>query len=147
MIATFLLTGQLWLGQVDNHNGSLEINVQSEETTENKNKDLNQYDTSLFNEDSKTINNKLKENRIEKVENIKNEMFKQTAGQTSHLNETKRQIFTSNSHTPLETNKVPYHQKNTKKNMVSYIMISFGLLFMTGFIWFTLIQRRKRGKL
>ncbi|MHD0398637.1 type VII secretion protein EssA [Staphylococcus simulans] len=147
MFFTFLVTVQLWLGQVDDHNGSLEINVQSEETIENENKDLNQYDTSLFDKDSQAINNKIKEKQIKKVTDVKRDMFHKTAGQTSHLTESKRELFTSAHPKSMETNKVAYHQKNTKKNILSYFMVSIGLLFMIGVICFTLIQRRKRGKL
>ena len=59
----------------DSPRGSLDIQVDQEEK-ENVNKDLNQYDTTLFDKDSKKVNDALKKQREKKDNKIKMVCFR-----------------------------------------------------------------------
>lgn len=146
MVTASLLTLQLLLGQVDNQNGSLEIDTSDQEVTENKNKDLDRYDTTLFNEDSQSVNSQLKAQRLKKMQNIKNDMFHDNAGKSSRLSETKKQLFGPMSDkNKVRYDKVPYTQQTQRKSIFTYLMMAGGLLLMIVFITYTIIRRRKRG--
>ncbi len=76
----------------DSPRGSLDIQVDQEEK-ENVNKDLNQYDTTLFDKDSKKVNDALKKQREKKDNKIKNGMFQNQASKNTRLDETKKYCF------------------------------------------------------
>ena len=76
----------------DSPRGSLDIQVDQEEK-ENVNKDLNQYDTTLFDKDSKKVNDALKKQREKKDNKIKNGMFQNQASKNTRLDETKSIVF------------------------------------------------------
>ena len=68
MIAMTLLTA-------DNHRGDLNIEIDQEDK-ENVNKDIKEYDTTLFDKDSKSINDAIKQQQKNKDEKVKNNLFK-----------------------------------------------------------------------
>lgn len=133
----------LTLLTADSQNGSLDIDVQQEDK-ENVNKDLNQYDTTLFDKDSKVVNDKIKKKQREKDQKVKNEMFQKQAGQSTRLDETKNILFTSKtkSNNGSESDKSPYIQNKQEKNLLPYILLSIGAFLTIGFILFTI----KRGR-
>ncbi|MGV3129738.1 type VII secretion protein EssA [Staphylococcus sp. IVB6181] len=145
MIAASLLTMHLFIGQADSHNGSLEIDTSEQEATENKNKDLDRYDTTLFNDDSQSVNNMLKEKQMNKMQDVKKDMFQEEAGESSRLSETKKQLFGPVSDKQkVRYDKVPYTQEAQKKSIFTYLMMAGGLILMISFIAYTIIRRRKR---
>ena len=68
MIAMTLLTA-------DNHRGDLNIEIDQEDK-ENVNKDIKEYDTTLFDKDSKSINDAIKQQQKNKDEKLKIICFK-----------------------------------------------------------------------
>ncbi|PTI28141.1 type VII secretion protein EssA [Mammaliicoccus vitulinus] len=133
----------LTLLTADSQNGSLDIDVQQEDK-ENVNKDLNQYDTTLFDKDSKVVNDKIKKKQREKDQKVKNDMFQKQAGQSTRLDETKNILFTTTtkSNNGSESDKSPYIQNEQEKNLLPYILLSIGAFLTLGFILFSI----KRGR-
>ena len=126
----------------DSPSGSLDIQVDQEEK-ENVNKDLNQYDTTLFDKDSKKVNDALKKQREKKDNKIKNSMFQNQASKNTRLDETKKVLFSpTNAEKAVESDKSPYIQDKQEKNVVPYILLSIGAFLTVGFVIFS-IRRQK----
>ncbi len=129
----------------DSPRGSLDIQVDQEEK-ENVNKDLNQYDTTLFDKDSKKVNDALKKQREKKDNKIKNGMFQNQASKNTRLDETKKVLFSpTNAEKAVESDKSPYIQNKQEKNVVPYILLSIGAFLTVGFVIFS-IRRGRRQK-
>lgn len=129
----------------DSPSGSLDIQVDQEEK-ENVNKDLNQYDTTLFDKDSKKVNDALKKQREKKDNKIKNGMFQNQASKNTRLDETKKVLFSpTNAEKAVESDKSPYIQNKQEKNVVPYILLSIGAFLTVGFVIFS-IRRGRRQK-
>ena len=129
----------------DSPRGSLDIQVDQEEK-ENVNKDLNQYDTTLFDKDSKKVNDALKKQREKKDNKIKDSMFQNQASKNTRLDETKKVLFSpTNSEKAVESDKSPYIQNKQEKNVVPYILLSIGAFLTVGFVIFS-IRRGRRQK-
>ncbi|MDU2695857.1 MAG: type VII secretion protein EssA [Staphylococcus epidermidis] len=129
----------------DSPRGSLDIQVDQEEK-KNVNKDLNQYDTSLFDKDSKKVNDALKKQREKKDNKIKNGMFQNQASKNTRLDETKKVLFSpTNAEKAVESDKSPYIQNKQEKNVVPYILLSIGAFLTVGFVIFS-IRRGRRQK-
>ena len=129
----------------DSPRGSLDIQVDQEEK-ENVNKDLNQYDTTLFDKDSKKVNDALKKQREKKDNKIKNGMFQNQASKNTRLDETKKVLNTpTNAEKAVESDKSPYIQNKQEKNVVPYILLSIGAFLTVGFVIFS-IRRGRRQK-
>ena len=129
----------------DSPRGSLDIQVDQEEK-ENVNKDLNQYDTTLFDKDSKKVNDALKKQREKKDNKIKDSMFQNQASKNTRLVETKKVLFSpTNSEKAVESDKSPYIQNKQEKNVVPYILLSIGAFLTVGFVIFS-IRRGRRQK-
>ncbi|MBM6369501.1 MAG: type VII secretion protein EssA [Staphylococcus epidermidis] len=129
----------------DSPSGSLDIQVDQEEK-ENVNKDLNQYDTTLFDKDSKKVNDALKKQREKKDNKIKNSMFQNQASKNTRLDETKKVLFSpTNAEKAVESDKSPYIQDKQEKNVVPYILLSIGAFLTVGFVIFS-IRRGRRQK-
>ncbi|EKS33044.1 type VII secretion protein EssA [Staphylococcus epidermidis] len=129
----------------DSPRGSLDIQVDQEEK-ENVNKDLNQYDTTLFDKDSKKVNDALKKQREKKDNKIKNSMFQNQASKNTRLDETKKVLFSpTNAEKAVESDKSPYIQNKQEKNVVPYILLSIGAFLTVGFVIFS-IRRGRRQK-
>lgn len=129
----------------DSPRGSLDIQVDQEEK-ENVNKDLNQYDTTLFDKDSKKVNDALKKQREKKDNKIKNGMFQNQASKNTRLDETKKVLFSpTNAEKVVESDKSPYIQNKQEKNVVPYILLSIGAFLTVGFVIFS-IRRGRRQK-
>ena len=127
----------------DSPRGSLDIQVDQEEK-ENVNKDLNQYDTTLFDKDSKKVNDALKKQREKKDNKIKNGMFQNQASKNTRLDETKKVLFSpTNAEKAVESDKSPYIQNKQEKNVVPYILLSIGAFLTVGFVIFSI----RRGRL
>lgn len=121
----------------DSPSGSLDIQVDQEEK-ENVNKDLNQYDTTLFDKDSKKVNDALKKQREKKDNKIKNSMFQNQASKNTRLDETKKVLFSpTNAEKAVESDKSPYIQNKQEKNVVPYILLSIGAFLTVGFVIFS----------
>lgn len=122
----------------DSPRGSLDIQVDQEEK-ENVNKDLNQYDTTLFDKDSKKVNDALKKQREKKDNKIKNGMFQNQASKNTRLDETKKVLFSpTNAEKAVESDKSPYIQNKQEKNVVPYILLSIGAFLTVGFVIFSI---------
>ena len=129
----------------DSPRGRLDIQVDQEEK-ENVNKDLNQYDTTLFDKDSKKVNDALKKQREKKDNKIKNGMFQNQASKNTRLDETKKVLFSpTNAEKAVESDKSPYIQNKQEKNVVPYILLSLGAFLTVGFVIFS-IRRGRRQK-
>ena len=129
----------------DSPSGSLDIQVDQEEK-ENVNKDLNQYDTTLFDKDSKKVNDALKKQREKKDNKIKNSMFQNQASKNTRLDETKKVLLSpTNAEKAVESDKSPYIQDKQEKNVVPYILLSIGAFLTVGFVIFS-IRRGRRQK-
>ena len=129
----------------DSPRGSLDIQVDQEEK-ENVNKDLNQYDTTLFDKDSKKVNDALKKQREKKDNKIKDGMFQNQASKNTRLDETKKVLFSpTNAEKAVESDKSPYIQNKQEKNVVPYILLSIGAFLTVGFVIFS-IRRGRRQK-
>ena len=129
----------------DSPRGSLDIQVDQEEK-ENVNKDLNQYDTTLFDKDSKKVNDALKKQREKKDNKIKDSMFQNQASKNTRLDETKKVLFSpTNSEKAVESDKSPYIQNKQEKNVFPYILLSIGAFLTVGFVIFS-IRRGRRQK-
>ena len=129
----------------DSPRGSLDIQVDQEEK-ENVNKDLNQYDTTLFDKDSKKVNDALKKQREKKDNKIINGMFQNQASKNTRLDETKKVLFSpTNAEKAVESDKSPYIQNKQEKNVVPYILLSIGAFLTVGFVIFS-IRRGRRQK-
>ncbi|MCG2083747.1 type VII secretion protein EssA [Staphylococcus epidermidis] len=129
----------------DSPRGSLDIQV-DQEKKENVNKDLNQYDTTLFDKDSKKVNDALKKQREKKDNKIKNGMFQNQASKNTRLDETKKVLFSpTNAEKAVESDKSPYIQNKQEKNVVPYILLSIGAFLTVGFVIFS-IRRGRRQK-
>lgn len=128
----------------DSPRGSLDIQVDQEEK-ENVNKDLNQYDTTLFDKDSKKVNDALKKQREKKDNKIKNGMFQNQASKNTRLDETKKVLFSpTNAEKAVESDKSPYIQNKQEKNVVPYILLSIGAFLTVGFVIFSIRRGRKQ---
>lgn len=128
----------------DSPRGSLDIQVDQEEK-ENVNKDLNQYDTTLFDKDSKKVNDALKKQREKKDNKIKNGMFQNQASKNTRLDETKKVLFSpTNAEKAVESDKSPYIQDKQEKNVVPYILLSIGAFLTVGFVIFSIRRGRKQ---
>lgn len=143
MLIEGLLT--MTLLTTDSPRGSLDIQIDQEEK-ENVNKDLNQYDTTLFDKDSKKINDALKKQREKKDNKIKDSMFQNQASKNTRLDETKKVLFSpTNSEKAVESDKSPYIQNKQEKNVFPYILLSIGAFLTVGFVIFS-IRRGRRQK-
>ncbi len=141
MLVEGLLT--MTLLTADSSNGSLNIDVQQEDK-ENVNKDLEQYDTTLFDKDSKFVNDRIKEKQKSKEQDIKNNMFQNQTGRPTRLDETKNILFTSTAESTKgsQSDKSPYIQNKKEQNILPYILLSIGAFLTIGFI----IVSVKRGR-
>ncbi|WP_323703685.1 type VII secretion protein EssA [Mammaliicoccus sp. Dog046] len=130
----------------DKQHGSLDIDIQQEDK-DNVNKDLNQYDTTLFDKDSKSINDAIKKKEQKKNQDIKNNMFHNQTGPSTRLDETKNVLFGPSSQKDRGSNsdKKPYIQNEQERNILPYILISVGAALTLGFILFS-IQRRRASR-
>ncbi|MFW3563509.1 type VII secretion protein EssA [Staphylococcus caprae] len=138
MIAMTLLTA-------DNHRGDLNIEIDQEDK-ENVNKDIKEYDTTLFDKDSKSINDAIKQQQKNKDEKVKNNLFQNQASHTTRLDETKHVLFShKSSNIAVESDKSPYIQDKQKRNIFPYILLSIGVLLTLGFVIFS-IRRGRRSK-
>ncbi|HEI6624331.1 type VII secretion protein EssA [Staphylococcus epidermidis] len=143
MLIEGLLT--MTLLTTDSPRGSLDIQIDQEEK-ENVNKDLNQYDTTLFDKDSKKVNDALKKQREKKDNKIKDSMFQNQASKNTRLDETKKVLFSpTNSEKAVESDKSPYIQNKQEKNVFPYILLSIGAFLTVGFVIFS-IRRGGRQK-
>lgn len=143
MLIKGLLT--MTLLTTDSPRGSLDIQIDQEEK-ENVNKDLNQYDTTLFDKDSKKVNDALKKQREKKDNKIKDSMFQNQASKNTRLDETKKVLFSpTNSEKAVESDKSPYIQNKQEKNVFPYILLSIGAFLTVGFVIFS-IRRGGRQK-
>lgn len=143
MLIEGLLT--MTLLTADSPRGSLDIQVDQEEK-ENVNQDLNQYDTTLFDKDSKKVNDALKKQREKKDNKIKDSMFQNQASKNTRLDETKKVLFSpTNSEKAVESDKSPYIQNKQEKNVFPYILLSIGAFLTVGFVIFS-IRRGRRQK-
>ncbi|MGX0195849.1 type VII secretion protein EssA [Staphylococcus haemolyticus] len=143
MLIEGLLT--MTLLTTDSPRGSLDIQIDQEEK-ENVNKDLNQYDTTLFDKDSKKVNDALKKQREKKDNKIKDSMFQNQASKNTRLDETKKVLFSpTNSEKAVESDKSPYIQNKQEKNVFPYILLSIGAFLTVGFVIFS-IRRGRRQK-
>ena len=143
MLIEGLLT--MTLLTTDSPRGSLDIQIDQEEK-ENVNKDLNQYDTTLFDKDSKKVNDALKKQREKKDNKIKDSMFQNQASKNTRLVETKKVLFSpTNAEKAVESDKSPYIQNKQEKNVVPYILLSIGAFLTVGFVIFS-IRRGRRQK-
>ncbi|MGW7798584.1 type VII secretion protein EssA [Staphylococcus xylosus] len=126
-------------------NGSLNIDVQ-EEDKENVNKDLEQYDTTLFDKDSKSVNKHIKEKQKGKEQNIKNNIFQNQMGRPTRLNETKNILFASSegSDKGSKSEKKPYVQNKQEQNIWEYILLSIGAILTVGVVIFSVKRGRHR---
>ncbi len=145
MLMEGLLT--LTLLTADNQQGSLDIDVHKEEK-ETINKDLDQYDTTLFDKDSKVINDKIKDKQHAKEEKIKKDMFHDQTGQATRLAETKSILFSSSKEGQQgsESDKRPYIQHKQQQNIVPYILLAIGAVLTIGFVIFSISRGRRRQK-
>ncbi len=57
------------------------------------NNDLNQYDTTLFNKDSKEVDDAICTAKKERQQQIKNDMFQNQASHSTRLNETEKSVI------------------------------------------------------
>lgn len=130
----------------DKQHGRLDIDIQQEDKN-NVNKDLNQYDTTLFDKESKSISDALKQKEKKKQQEIKNHMFHNQTGTSTRLDETKNVLFGTSSQIDRGSNsdKKPYIQNEQSRNILPYILISVGAVFMIAFMIFT-IQRRRASR-
>lgn len=143
MIISSMLTLQLMTVMKDNSsNGDLKIDVQQEENDENLNKDLDQYDTPLFNEESQSLENKLHKKKEDKEHKVKNNLFSDQTGQSSRLTETKNQLFHSNK-TSDGVDKAPYIQKRRERHLFPYFLICIGVFLTITFMIVTLKRKRE----
>ncbi|MCE5154087.1 type VII secretion protein EssA [Staphylococcus hyicus] len=124
------------------HNGGLEIQV-DQETKENVNKNLNEYDTPLFNKESETLNSEIQKKKDARQQTIKQSMFENYQRSTSQIADTKRTLFEEHKET---TTKAPYIQQDQEKNILPYFLMSVGALFTIGFAILTISKWRKREK-
>ncbi|UEX90021.1 type VII secretion protein EssA [Staphylococcus ratti] len=140
-----LLESLLALSIIGNtaHNGGLEIHVE-EETKERVNKDLDQYNTPLFNQESKALNDEIKKKKDQHQQHIKQSMFDKHQRPPSHVADTKRTLFEKQEET--STTKAPYIQQDQEKNILPYFLMSVGALFTVGFALLTISKWRKREK-
>ncbi|SUK17534.1 Putative secretion system component EssA [Staphylococcus agnetis] len=124
------------------HNGGLEIQV-DQETKENVNKDLNEYNTPLFNQESETLNSEIQKKKEARQQKIKQSMFETHQRPTSQVADTKRTLFEEHKET---AQKAPYIQQDQEKNILPYFLMSVGALFTIGFAIVTISKWRKREK-
>ncbi|MCO4331809.1 MULTISPECIES: type VII secretion protein EssA [Staphylococcus] len=124
------------------HNGGLEIKV-DQETKENVNKNLNEYDTPLFNKESETLNSEIQKKKDARQQTIKQSMFENHQRSTSQIADTKRTLFEEHKE---PTTKAPYIQQDQEKNILPYFLMSVGALFTIGFAILTISKWRKREK-
>ncbi|MBI5972095.1 type VII secretion protein EssA [Staphylococcus caledonicus] len=135
----------LTLLTADSPKGSLDIQVEQEEK-ENVNKDIDKYNTTLFDKGSKKINDELKKQREDKNKKIKDSMFQNQASKNTRLDETKKVLFSpTNSEKAVESDKSPYIQNKQEKNVFPYILLSIGTFLTVGFVIFS-IKRGRRQK-
>ncbi|MCE5044136.1 type VII secretion protein EssA [Staphylococcus chromogenes] len=125
------------------NNGGLEIQV-DQEATENVNKDLNEYDTPLFNQESKDLNKAIQQQKEMHQQQIKETMFNNEQRPTSQVADTKRTLFEQQE--DMSTTKAPYIQQDQEKNILPYFLMSVGALFTIGFAILTISKWRKREK-
>ncbi|ARJ50994.1 type VII secretion protein EssA [Staphylococcus lutrae] len=125
------------------NNGGLEIQV-DQETEENVNQDLNQYDTPLFNQESETLNTEIKNKKDAREKQIKQAMFNDNERPSSQVVDTKRALFESKE--DKATTKAPYIQQDQEKNILPYFLMSIGALLTIGFAVLTISKWRKREK-
>lgn len=124
------------------NNGGLNIDVQQEEKRINN--DLNQYDTTLFNKDSKAVNDAIAKQKKERQQQIKNDMFQNQASHSTRLNETKKVLFSkSNLEKTSESDKSPYIQNKQEKKIFPYILMSVGAFLTLGFVIFSIHKGRR----
>lgn len=124
------------------HNGGLEIQV-DQETKENVNKNLNEYDTPLFNKESETLNSEIQKKKYARQQTIKQSMFENYQRSTSQIADTKRTLFEEHKE---PTTKASYIQQDQEKNILPYFLMSVGALFTIGFAILTISKWRKREK-
>ncbi len=74
------------------NNGGLNIDVQQEEE-KRINNDLNQYDTTLFNKDSKAVNDAIAKQKKERQQQIKNRYVSNQASHSTRPTKLKSVIF------------------------------------------------------
>lgn len=136
----------LMLLATDQQNGRLNIDVQ-QESQENENRNINTYDPTLFDKNSREINDKLKAQKKAQTTRIKQHMFQDGAGKSTRLSETKKVLFTSDqSSKGKEIDKAPYIQKIQEKNIFPYILMSIGAFLTLGFVILTIKKVRKRER-
>ena len=124
------------------NNGGLNIDVQQEE--EKRINNLNQYDTTLFNKDSKAVNDAIAKQKKERQQQIKNDMFQNQASHSTRLNETKKVLFSkSNLEKTSESDKSPYIQNKQEKKIFPYILMSVGAFLTLGFVIFSIHKGRR----
>ena len=109
----------------DSPRGSLDIQVDQEEK-ENVNKDLNQYDTTLFDKDSKKVNDALKKQREKKDNKIKMVCFRTKRVKILAWMKLKVLFSPTNAEKLWRVIKVPIFKINRRKNVVPYILLSIG---------------------
>ncbi|MGW7872464.1 type VII secretion protein EssA [Staphylococcus xylosus] len=145
MLMEGLLT--LTLLTADNQQGSLDIDVQKEEK-ETINKDLDQYDTTLFDNDSKAVNDSIKDKQQAKDKKIKKELFHDQTGQSTRLDQTKNRLFSSTKEPQngSESDKRPYIQNKQQQNIIPYILLGIGAFITIGFVIFSISRGRRRHK-
>ena len=113
------------------NNGGLNIDVQQEEE-KRINNDLNQYDTTLFNKDSKAVNDAIAKQKKERQQQIKNDMFQNQASHSTRLNETKKVLFSKSN-----------LEKTSESDKSPYILMSVGAFLTLGFVIFSIHKGRR----
>ncbi|EZX84368.1 protein essA, partial [Staphylococcus aureus FP_N5208 OX] len=104
----------------------------------------NQYDTTLFNKDSKEVNDAIAKQKKERQQQIKNDMFQNQASHSTRLNETKKVLFSkSNLEKTSESDKSPYIQNKQEKKIFPYILMSVGAFLTLGFVIFSIHKGRR----
>ena len=89
------------------------------------NNDLNQYDTTLFNKDSKAVNDAIAKQKKERQQQIKNDMFQNQASHSTRLIKLKVLFSKSNLEKTSESDKALY-SKQAGEKIFPYILMSVG---------------------
>ncbi|MCD8820514.1 type VII secretion protein EssA [Staphylococcus gallinarum] len=137
MVIEGLLT--MVLLTADRQSGSLDIDIKQEDKKSIHN-DLNQYDTTLFDKDSEKVNDKIKANKKEQKQKLKNNMFQNQVSHTTRLDEAKKILFASSTNLKKSSysDKSPYIQSKQKKNILPYALLGIGAFLTIGVIIFSI---------
>ena len=133
MIAMTLLTA-------DNHRGDLNIEIDQEDK-ENVNKDIKEYDTTLFDKDSKSINDAIKQQH--KDEKVKIICFK--TKRVTRLAWMKQSTYCFPIKVQIMLWRVIIYTRQTKEKHLSLHLVKYRGSFDVRFVIFS-IRRGRRSK-